>query len=139
LAKVKPVFDLPVHLAQMWAQDAASQALGIFLLDLGDQSATLGLTVDQRHLNSRGIAHGGVIFALADSAFAYASNSGGESAVSQSNSITYLAPGQLGQSLVAQAALVSRVGRNAIYDVTVKDSDETILALMRVQARFVAA
>ena len=132
------MLDLPDHLAQMWAQDAASQALGISLLFVGDQQATLGLTLAPHHLNSRGIAHGGVIFTLADSAFAYASNSSGESAVSQANSITYLAPARLGDALTAQARLISRVGRSAIYDISVQDGKGAMLALMRAQARFLA-
>jgi acyl-CoA thioesterase len=132
------VLDLPDTLAKMWAQDAASQSLGISLLAVDNHSATLSLSLQAQHLNSLGIAHGGVIFTLADSAFAYASNSTGESAVSQASSITYLAPGQPGDTLTAHAALISRAGRSAIYDVTVRNDSGATLALMRAQARFVA-
>ena len=133
------MLDLPDHLSQMWAQDAASQSLGISLLSVGNHRATLSLTLRPQHLNSHGIAHGGVVFTLADSAFAYASNSTGENAVSQANSITYLASGRLGDTLTAEAVLISRAGRSAIYDVTIRGKDGATLALMRAQARFVSS
>ena len=133
------MLDLSDHLAQMWAKDAASQSLGLSLVAVGHDTATLSLTIAPQHLNSHGIAHGGVIFSLADSAFAYASNSGTSSAVSQANSITYLSPAQLGETLTAQASLVSRAGRTAIYNVTVRNQTGMVLALLRAQARFVAA
>lgn len=130
--------DLPDHLAAMWTRDAAAHALGVVLHKASHDSACLGLTILAQHLNSHGICHGGVIFTLADCAFAYASNAGGETAVAQANAITYLAPAKAGDSLTATAALVSRAGRSAIYDVTVSTDSGMTIALLRAQARFVA-
>jgi len=71
------------------------------------------------HLNGHKICHGGVIFTLADSAFAYACNSHNEKVVAQHNSISYIAPGHAGERLIATACETSKTGRNGIYDVTV--------------------
>lgn len=131
------MYDLPSETVDMWARDNAAHALGIALLGVGDNAATLQLTITPQHLNSHAICHGGVIFTLADCAFAYASNAGAEMAVAQANSITYLAPGRHGDTLTARAALVSRAGRTAIYDVTVTSASGDTIALLRAQARFV--
>lgn len=129
--------DLPAETVDMWARDAAAHALGIELLAVGDNAATLQLIIAPQHLNSHAICHGGVIFTLADCAFAYASNSGAEMAVAQANAITYLAPGKPGDILTAEAVLVSRTGRTAIYDVTIRTTAGDTIALLRAQARFV--
>jgi hypothetical protein len=81
--------NLTAETADMWARDNAAHALGIELLDVGDNTASLSLIIGPQHLNSHAICHGGVIFTLADCAFAYASNAGTEMAVAQANSITY--------------------------------------------------
>jgi acyl-CoA thioesterase len=129
--------DMPAETVNMWARDNAAHALGIDLLGVGDDSASLRLTIGPQHLNSHAICHGGVIFTLADCAFAYASNAGAEMAVAQANSITYLAPGKPGDVLTAHASLVSRAGRTAIYDVMVTTATGETIALLRAQARFV--
>ena len=129
--------DLPTETADMWARDAAAHALGITLLAVGDTTASLSLTIGPQHLNSHEICHGGVIFTLADCAFAYASNTGADMAVAQANAITYLAPGKPGDVLTACAALVSRTGRTAIYDVVVTTATGETIALLRAQARFI--
>lgn len=132
-----PMSDLPEQARSMWTRDHAAHALGIELMSASDGLAELHLTVGAHHLNSHDICHGGVIFTLADCAFAYASNCGGEMAVSQSNSITYLASATKDEVLVATAALVSRAGRSAIYDVKVCGAQGRVIALLRAQARFV--
>lgn len=120
----------------MWARDHAAHALGLELLSVGPDTARLGLTVAPQHLNSHGICHGGVLFTLADCAFAYAANAETTGAVAQANTITYLAPAKPGDQLTAEAHLTTRAGRSAIYDVTIRTADGPIIALLRAQARF---
>jgi acyl-CoA thioesterase len=88
-------------------------------------------------LNGHGICHGGFIFTLADSAFAFACNSYNQNTVAQQNQITYLTPGQAGEILTATASEVSRMGRSGIYDVTVTGEDGRTVALFRGLSRTV--
>ena len=117
--------------AAMWAQDHASKWAGMELVEVDEGTATLALTVQQHHCNGHGICHGGVTFMLADSAFAFACNSRNQSTVAQSNSITYTAPGRLGDRLTADAREISLTGRSGIYDVTVKNQDDLVIAEFR--------
>lgn len=128
---------LPADIAAMWARDNAAHALGIEVLAVGPETAQLGLTVTAQHLNSHAICHGGVLFTLADCAFAYAANADTSGAVAQANNITYLAPAKPGDRLTAEAHLTTRAGRSAIYDVTIRTADGSTVALLRAQARFV--
>ena len=121
--------------AAMWAQDNASPWFGMVIEAIGEGTAVLGLTVAAHHCNGHGICHGGVTFALADSAFAFACNSRNQNTVAQSNAITYTAPGRLGDRLTARAREVSLTGRSGIYDVTVTNQDGTVIAEFRGQSR----
>ncbi len=121
--------------AAMWAGDAASKHLGMVLDTVGPGHAILSFTVRPEHLNGHGICHGGYIFTLADSAFAFACNSYNRLVVAQHNAITYLSPGQEGERLIAEAAEVSRSGRSGVYDVTVTGGDGRKLALFRGASR----
>jgi acyl-CoA thioesterase len=105
--------------ATMWASDRASQALAMEILAVGPGTARLAMTVTEAMTNGHQTAHGGYIFTLADSAFAFACNSTGETTVAAQCSITYIAPGKLGDRLVASARQISRRGRSGIYDVQV--------------------
>jgi acyl-CoA thioesterase len=112
----------------MWRDDAASQGLGMALLDVGPGRAVLRMAVTAAMCNGHGTCHGGFIFALADSAFAFACNTGNERTVAARCDVTFLRPVQAGQVLVADAREVARWGRNGLYDVTVRDEtgrDET--------------
>ncbi len=120
----------------MWARDAASQDIGMRIDDIGPGRATLSMEVEKRHTNGHAICHGGYIFTLADSAFAFACNSYNRLAVAQHNAITYLRPGKLGTRLVAEAAEVSRAGRTGIYDVIVR-ADDKVIATFRGVSRVV--
>ncbi|WP_147109599.1 hydroxyphenylacetyl-CoA thioesterase PaaI [Tateyamaria sp. syn59] len=115
----------------MWATDDASQALGMRIENVGPGTATLTMQVRKHMLNGHGICHGGMIFTLADSAFAFACNSYNRLTVAQSNQITYLAPGQLDEVLTATATEVAREGRSGTYDVTVTGADTRQIALFR--------
>ena len=93
------------------------------------------MTVTERMLNGHGSCHGGFIFSLADSAFAFACNSHGQPAVAQHCTVTYVAPGQLGMRLIADARERQRGERSGIYDVTVRDETGTVIAEFRGHSR----
>ncbi|MBL4811041.1 MAG: hydroxyphenylacetyl-CoA thioesterase PaaI [Rhodobacteraceae bacterium] len=123
--------------AAMWANDAASKWFGFKLEDVTEGRATVTLDVQPHHCNGHGNLHGGVTFALADSAFAFACNSRNQVTVAQSNSITYLSPGVVGEVITAQAHEVTLRGKTGIYDVRVTRPDGTIIAEFRGQSRAV--
>lgn len=122
----------------MEARDAASKHLGIRLTDVSPGGATLTMRVTPQMLNAHGVCHGGVIFVLADSAFAFASNSYNQMTVAQQNQITYLSPGREGDVLTAEACEISRVGRSGVYDVRVTNQTGDLLAVLRGLSRTVA-
>lgn len=111
---------------RMRAADPASLGLGLQLLDVGPGYASMAMEVTSAMTNGHGTAHGGFIFALADSTFAFACNSRGDKAVAQHCTVTYLRPGRIGDRLVATAHEVAREGRGGIYDVNVSAGDDTI-------------
>lgn len=110
----------------MWASDRASQALGMELVTIAPGAATLAMTVGPDMTNGHDTAHGGFIFALADSAFAFACNSYGDRAVAAHCSISYIKPARRGDRLIATAREVSRSGRSGIYDIKVESNGLTI-------------
>ncbi|CAD0187025.1 Acyl-coenzyme A thioesterase PaaI [Ruegeria sp. THAF57] len=115
----------------MWREDNASRWVGMRIDDVDEGRATLSMMIEKHHTNGHGICHGGVIFMLADSAFAFACNSKNQSTVAQHNDISYIAPGRLGDRLFAEAREVSLTGRNGIYDVTVTNQKNTVIAEFR--------
>ena len=115
----------------MWAGDGASQAMGMRIDAIGPGTATLSMVVEDHHLNGHRICHGGYIFALADSAFAFACNSYNTMVVAQENTITYLAPGRPGERLTAVAREAALNGRSGVYDVEVTGEDGRKVALFR--------
>lgn len=117
--------------AAMWATDAASKRLGLRLDSVGPGTATMSFEVQNHHLNGHLICHGGYIFTLADSAFAFACNSYNAVTLAQQNTITYLTPAQPGERLTATANEVSRNGRSGVYDVVVTGEDRRQVALFR--------
>src|SRR6478752_5922389 len=105
--------ELAVACAEvMWADDTASRHLGMRIESIGAGRATLSMRVRDDMTNGHGTAHGGFIFALADSAFAFACNSHNERAVAQACDIVFAAPAHLGDVLVATATERHRFGRN---------------------------
>lgn len=132
----------PDELAQacaevMWKEDRASRQLGMRITAVASGSATLTMTIRDDMTNGHGMAHGGFIFALADSAFAFACNSYNARTVAQACDIVFAAPAQLGDHLVARATERHRFGRNGIYDIRVtKDSvDGPVVAEFRGRSR----
>jgi acyl-CoA thioesterase len=110
----------------MWSEDEASRRLGMSLDQIATGTATLSMRVRADMANGHGRAHGGFIFALADSAFAFACNSHNERAVAQACDIVFIAPANVGDQLVAVASEQHRFGRNGIYDVRVSCGDRVI-------------
>lgn len=110
----------------MWADDRASQSLGMEIIGVGPGTATLTMVVREDMVNGHGIGHGGFTFSLADSAFAFACNSYNRRTVAHSCEITYLAPTRLGDTLTAEAVERSRDGRDGTYDVTVRTGDAVV-------------
>jgi acyl-CoA thioesterase len=121
----------------MWKEDDASSGLGMKIVEIGAGRATLTMTVQQHMVNGQRIAHGGFIFALADSAFAFACNSHNQKSVAAQGDITFIKPGRLGDLLVATAREISRSGRSGIYDVRVTAGDE-VIAEFRGHSRTIA-
>jgi acyl-CoA thioesterase len=119
----------------MWADDKASQSMGMEILEIGPGLARLAMMVTEGMVNGHGLCHGGFIFTLADSAFAFACNSHGQAAVAQHCAISYVAPGKLGMRLIAEARERQRGERSGIYDVTVRDESGTVIAEFRGNAR----
>lgn len=117
--------------AAMWAEDRAAHALGARIDRIEPGRAVISMVVRDDMTNGHGICHGGVIFTLADIGFAFACNSFNRVVVAQHNSITYLSPGKVGETLTADAREVSRTGRSGIYDVAVTGGDGRKVAAFR--------
>lgn len=121
----------------MWKDDAASQKLGMSLDHVAPGEAVLSMSVTEAMSNGHGNCHGGYIFTLADSAFAFACNSYNQMTVAQHCSITYLIPGRIGDRLTATAREISRSGRSGIYDIRITNQDGMQLAEFRGHSRTV--
>jgi acyl-CoA thioesterase len=126
--------------AAMWADDAASRGLGMALDEVRPGYARLSMRVREDMVNGHALCHGGFVFALADSAFAFACNSYNRSAVAQACDIVFVAPARLGDLLVAEASERTRFGRNGVYDVTVRRGvfDDEVIAEFRGRSREIA-
>ena len=110
----------------MMANDAASRALGIELIDQDEGRAVTRMTVRGDMVNGHAMAHGGLIFTLADTAFACACNSHGPVTVAAGADITFVRPVRAGDVLTAYARERARFGRSGIYDVTVVRDGEVV-------------
>ena len=121
----------PARLAEacaqaMWARDAASPALGMALDHVEPGAARVSMTVAPHMLNGHGTCHGGLIFALADTAFAFACNTGGMASVASHCSISFLHPVPPDAHLIAHAEERHQEGRTGIYDVRVTMGGTTV-------------
>ena len=121
--------------AVLWAGDSASRGLGMTLVRVEPGIAVLSMRITETMVNGHGIAHGGFIYTLADSAFAFACNSRNQRHVAQHCQISYLAAGKLGTVLTAEARERQRGERSGLYDVTVRDNVGNVVAEFRGHSR----
>jgi acyl-CoA thioesterase len=116
---------------RMFENDRASHGLGMRIVDVGPGFARLAMTVRGDMVNGHAICHGGFIFALADSAFAFACNSYNFSTVAQGCTIEYVAPAREGDVLTAIGRERSLAGRTGVYDIEVSNQQGQTIALFR--------
>jgi acyl-CoA thioesterase len=121
---------------EMFARDEASRGLGIELIEAGDGRARVRMRVAETMVNGHGLAHGGYVFLLADTAFACACNSHGPVTVAAGADISFVRPARAGDRLEATAQERVTSGRSGIYDVTVTRDGE-IVAEFRGRSRVV--
>jgi acyl-CoA thioesterase len=119
----------------MYAADTASRALGISISDIGPGYAVATMTVTDAMVNGHGICHGGYVFTLADTAFAFACNTYDERTVAAGADIAYLEPVRAGTDLAATAVERARRGRSGLYDVTVRTGTGVTVAEFRGRSR----
>ena len=119
---------------RMFGNDAASQALGMSFEVPEAGTAVTRMTVTDSMLNGFDICHGGLVFSLADSAFAFACNASGRTTVAAAASIEWLLPARAGDQLEARARVIHRAGRKGWYDVRVTNQDGALVALFRGRA-----
>jgi acyl-CoA thioesterase len=117
--------------AAMWARDRAANALGMSILSTRPGYAKLAMPVRADMVNGHHICHGGMIFTLADTAFAYACNSYNKNTVASACHIDFLAPARENDTLEAEAIEQSQSGRTGVYDVTVRTPGGKTIALFR--------
>ena len=115
----------------MYERDQATQALGMTLDEIRPGYARMSMPVRADMLNGHATCHGGYIFMLADSAFAFACNSHNFNTVGAGCSIDFLAPGRAGDMLAAEAVEQALAGKTGVYDVTVTNQDGSTIALFR--------
>jgi len=113
----------------MYERDQATRRMGIQLLEAGPGTSRLSMRVREDMIQGHGTCHGGYLFALADSAFAFACNSYNDAAVAIGCSIDYVAPAREGDELIALAFEQSRSGRTGNYDVRIENSQGQLIAL----------
>lgn len=121
--------------ASMLARDEATRSLGIEISAVGAGRATAAMTVTPSMVNGHAVAHGGYVFLLADTAFAFACNTHGADVVAAGAEVSFLAPARVGDRLTAVAAERVRAGRSGIYDVTVRTVGGDVVAEFRGRSR----
>ena len=112
-----------------------SQSLGMKILDAGPAYAVVEMRLKNQHMNGFSIAHGGAVFALADTAFAHACNSDNVVTVAQQCQINFLQPGRVGDVLTATAKGRTHSGRTGLYDVTITGNNGAVIAEFRGMSR----
>lgn len=117
--------------AALFARDRASQALGMRIIGVGAGWARVSMTVRGDMLNGHAVCHGGIVFALADSAFAFACNSHNENTLAAAASIDFLKAAREGDVLTAEASELWRGGRSGLYDISVSNQRGERIALFR--------
>lgn len=129
----KEAADLALRVGEtMWAVDTASKdTMGMDLLECAPGRARVRMEVKSLHLNGHQICHGGFIFTLADTTFAFACNSHNKVAVAAGCSIEFLKPGKLGDVLTCEGVEQTLTGRHGIYDMRVTNQHGEVIAMFR--------
>lgn len=117
--------------AELYNRDPASKNLGMEIAEVAPGYAAVTMPVRDDMLNGHGSCHGGFLFLLADSAFAFACNTGNRVTVASGCAIEYVAPGRKGDLLTAIAARKHRAGRLGVYDITVSNQNNEVVAYFR--------
>ncbi|AYN26062.1 MULTISPECIES: hydroxyphenylacetyl-CoA thioesterase PaaI [Buttiauxella] len=116
---------------EMYARDNCAQQMGIEIQEMGEGFARLTMTITTAMLNGHQTCHGGQLFTLADTAFAYACNSQGLAAVASGCSIDFVRPGKAGDTLTAIAQVRTQGRQTGVYDIEIINQDEKTIALFR--------
>lgn len=122
----------------MYGNDLASRSLGMTVDDVAAGRATASMPVTEAMANGHGIVHGGYVFLLADSAFAFACNGYDQITVAAGCDIVFVRPARVGDVLTATAAERVRAGRSGVYDVTVTRADGAVMAELRGRSRTIS-
>ena len=123
--------ELPAHLSVMLAQDAFSRWLGVSLVAVTPGRCVMRMRVRDDMMNGFGVSHGGIVFAFADSAMAFACNGGTNVTVAVDNQVAYPAAVKVNDELTAEAVEDSVTGRFGFYRVTIRNQHGVIVALFR--------
>lgn len=121
----------------LFHNDQLMQEIGAKLVEFSDQYAKVELTIEKCHTQGYGTCHGGIIFSLADGAFAVACNTGAYPAVGQHCQISYLRPAQIADTLTAVAQLRTPAGRSEMYDIQVTNQHQQVIAEFRGFSRMI--
>ena len=116
---------------KMMEVDYFSQWMGVKILAVDEGYSKIQMTLRKEMLNGFGIAHGGITFALADSAFAFACNSDGKITVALDVSISFPKAGKEGDILIAEAKQINKTNRTGLYLIEVKNQREELVALFK--------
>jgi len=119
--------------AAMHQRDHVAEELGIEIIHAEVGLAVVSMKVEERMTNGLGVCHGGVLFTLADTAMAHASNAGNERTLSTTASIEWISVARIGDHLVATSRAVAQRGRNTVHDIAVNNGDGDTVALVRGQ------
>ncbi|PHM74070.1 hydroxyphenylacetyl-CoA thioesterase PaaI [Xenorhabdus kozodoii] len=119
------------HIEALYAQDACAQTMGMHIEHIDVGLARLNMKILPHMLNGHQRCHGGILFSLADTAFAYACNSEGLAAVSSGGSIDFICPVLLGDQLTATASVRHQGKNTGLYDVEITNQDGNVVALFR--------
>lgn len=123
----------------LYADDPCSQALGMRIVDTTDYRATVAMTVRDDMVNGHGVCHGGLVFALADSAVAFACSAGGRPAVAATCTTDFVRPVRAGEELAATATERHRGRTTSVFDVAVHVGDGRLVAMARVRVHLLDA
>ena len=115
----------------MYEKDTCARKMGIELIEMDDGFAQMSMTVSADMLNGHQTCHGGQLFTLADTAFAYACNSQGLAAVASGCSIDFLRPGFAGDTLTATARVKHQGKLTGVYDIEIQNQQQKTVALFR--------